>query len=125
MTNFLNKSNYSTESLPYNESRAVPGAQRKSHYLGDYFFRTTKNNKNASRFGYTKINPLIHSGELKKDSLSKIDEFMEKKSPDRYLPLKCDMIKDGKFLYSGNSVKFRKTDPVTQQSLEIRNPAGS
>ena len=88
MTNFLNKSNYSTESLPYNEPIASPMNHRRSSRYGDYFFRTTKNNKNVSKFGYTGINPLVCSGELKKNSLSKMEEVLEKKSPDKYLPSK-------------------------------------
>ena len=60
LTNFLNESNYSN----WTEAGASFYTDRSSRHKrysssGDHFFKTTKDNKNASKMGYTKINPLV------------------------------------------------------------------
>lgn len=62
MTKFLNQSNYSNWKQISVGSRSNGfESHRKSNSTHDHFFRTTTDNKNSSRFGYTKINPLVSS----------------------------------------------------------------
>ena len=59
MTSFLNKSQYSNrEALLYGSSRALSG-HRKATSTAQHFFKTTKDDKNASKIGFTGINPLV------------------------------------------------------------------
>lgn len=60
MTNFLNQSNYSNWSRGGSVSTSTQYARHnRNNSTTDHFFRTTKDNKNASLIGYTKINPLV------------------------------------------------------------------
>lgn len=57
MTSFLNQSNYSN----WSEHGSNQGnrSHKRMFSTGDHFFKTTKDNKNVSKIGYTKINPLV------------------------------------------------------------------
>lgn len=46
-------------------SSSTQYSKHNRNVTGDHFFRTTKDNKNASKFGYTRINPLISLPEAK------------------------------------------------------------
>ena len=66
MTNFLNRSNYSNWVETKSSFMKDKTNHLRSNSTGDHFFKTTKDNKNASKIGYTKINPLVSSVEIDK-----------------------------------------------------------
>ena len=45
------------------------------------------------------------------------------KERERYSPSKPEMREYGNFKFTGNSIKFRKTDPVTLQHNTPENPS--
>ncbi len=57
MGDFLSRSNYSNWS-DYSSGKDSK-IHKKNISTGDHFFRTTKDNKNESKIGYTRINPLV------------------------------------------------------------------
>lgn len=68
MTNFLSQSHYSNWSNHPGStsiSRSNTHKRSNSNSAHDHFFRTTTDNKNVSRFGYTNINTLISNSATK------------------------------------------------------------
>ena len=51
---------------------------KRSNSTGDHFFKTTKDNRNASKIGFTKINPLVSSVEIDKVRSQRLGEFLNK-----------------------------------------------
>lgn len=67
MTCFLSQSNYSNWSGSPSENQESNDYLKHRRYNSthDHFFKTTKDNKNASKIGYSKINPLVSLPEPK------------------------------------------------------------
>lgn len=118
MTNFLNESNYSNWSEARGSQYSERSGKHRRYDSGDYFFKTTKDNKNASKIGYTGINPLVTVGKTSSHHKEVLRDHLSKQSPERYASPKHEMKADGPFRFTGNSVKFRLTDPLTLQHLE-------
>lgn len=83
MTNFINRSNYSNWTSPHHSTQLKEKSpeHKRTTSTGDHFFKTTKDNKNASLIGYTKINPLVSSVETNALKEKKISEYLDSKSP--------------------------------------------
>ena len=92
MTNFLNESNYSN----WSEAGATFYSNKSNNHRrysssGDHFFKTTKDNRNESKIGYTKINPLVSIGKSTRHPKEVLLNQLDKKSPERYSPPKYSM----------------------------------
>jgi hypothetical protein len=66
MSSFLRRSHYSNWK---GESPNISNMSQSSHARslsthGDYFFKTTKDNKNASKIGFTPVFPLVSNAPL-------------------------------------------------------------
>ena len=121
LTNFLNESNYSNWSEAgvtfYSDKSKNQYQHRRFSSSGDHFFKTTKDNKNVSKIGCTKINPLVSIGKTSPQHRDILKDYLRKESPERYSPAKLAMRAEGQYRFQGNSVKFQVTDPLTLQHM--------
>lgn len=77
MSNFINQSHYSNWSGANSSSSSTHYPKHNRYNSShDHFFKTTKDNKNVSKFGYSKVNPLVslpqtnaHNSQVIKDYL--------------------------------------------------------
>lgn len=124
MSNFLNQSNYSNWSSGNSVSNSTRYPKHNRYNSShDHFFKTTKDIKNASRFGYSKMNPLVALPEPNAHNCEVLKQHLRKESPPRYAEPQPALRQDGKFLYEGHKVKYRVTNPLTLQHLEEKNPS--
>ena len=82
MTSFLNQSNYSNWSGGNSNPSATHYPKHNRYNSShDHFFKTTKDNKNASKFGYTKINPLVSLPQPSDHNMNVLKDYFKKPSP--------------------------------------------
>lgn len=96
MTNFLSQSNYSNWS---GSSPPKQHSHKRALSSNNYFFKTTKDNKNASKIGYTQVNPLVSLVKTNSQPKEKIKEYLKKASPERYVTPPPAMQDTGKFKF--------------------------
>jgi hypothetical protein len=79
MTNFLFQSNYSNwRGDKKHISRISEDSPKRSEsYRGEHFFRTTKDNRNESKIGYTPIFPLVSNAPVDAKKAVVLDEFLQ------------------------------------------------
>lgn len=123
MSQFLRKSNYSNwrgNSSHISRNSDNSHARSYSTTKGDHFFKTTKDDKNQSKIGFTPVFPLVTNAPIvsaKDNSLrsffnsSQLSKKEERVVSGRELRLRCSP--DDKFKFEGNAVKYKHTDPLT------------
>lgn len=80
MTNFLNQSNYSNWSgaNSVHSSTHYPKQHNRYNSSYDHFFKTTKDNKNVSKFGYTRVNPLVALPETNPHNCGVLKDYLSR-----------------------------------------------
>lgn len=127
MTNFMNRSGYSNwKGDQPHISRLSNAPHKRSHSTqGDHFFRTTKDNRNESKIGYTPIFPLVTNIPPQQQKQATLSSFFGSSKEDgrdkrsvsgREIKLRCSP--EDSFRYEGNAVKFQSTDPITLRHEE-------
>jgi len=80
MGNFLRRSNYSNWSEVNRNISKLSGDTHKRSYSsvkGDHFFKTTRDDKNMSKIGFTPIFPLVINSPVQQVKELSIREFLE------------------------------------------------
>ena len=121
MTSFLSQSNYSNWRGEQANISRLSSNHKRAHSTHDHFFKTTKDNKNQSKIGYTPIFPLVSNVAPQASTEKTLSNFFQgtpRQREDRVvsgrsLKLRCSP--DEKFKFEGNAMKYQSTNPLTME----------